>query len=63
MGVQYQYISKNSIYVLLKYFHQYFCVVLPSLMSRTILGVTLAPKEQVLGLRKRQKIKYEIQMI
>ena len=63
MGVQYQYISHNSINVLLKYFRQYFCVVLPSLMSRTIFGVTLAPNEQVLGLRKRQKFKYEIQMI
>ena len=60
MGVQYQYISKNSICVLLKYFHQHFGVVLPSLVSRTIFGVTLAPKEQVIGLRKRQKIKYEI---
>jgi hypothetical protein len=55
MGLQYHYISKYSIYVLLEYFGRYFCVVLPSLKARTTFGVTLAPKEHVLGLPKKAK--------
>ena len=51
MGLQYHYISKYNIYVLLEYFGPYFCVVLPSLKAQETFGNTLGRREHVLGLQ------------